>query len=163
VKSRRGTLAYGLVVAAILWPLLLAAAVRQQLAGPSTWSAAVYLAASRICHQRDERSFHSHGVKWPVCGRCAGLYAAAPIGAIAAMARRRRPDQAGGRLVMLTVAALPTAVTLAAEWLGVVPVSSLARALAAIPLGLAAAYVVVGVAGAGWESHPPGRSSESIR
>ena len=162
MKTRGGALAYGLVIASTLWPLLLVAAVRQQMAGPSTWSAAVYLAASRICHQRDERSFHSDGVKWPVCGRCAGLYAAAPIGAIVALARRRRPSRAR-TVIPLVLASLPTAVTLGAEWLRVLPVSNLARALAAIPSGLAVTYAIVHVAGGAWESRMPRRSPGSIR
>jgi hypothetical protein len=43
---------------------------------------------------------------------------------------------------ILLVAAIPTAATLAVEWIGVAQPSSLARALAAIPLGFAAGWVV---------------------
>ena len=53
--------------------------------------------------------------------------------------------------------------TLGAEWLHLVPVSNLARALAAIPLGLAVTYAIVRVAGGAWESRMPRRSPGSIR
>jgi hypothetical protein len=117
----------------------------------------LYAAASRICHQRPERSFHTAGVKWPVCGRCSGLYLAAPVGALAAVAasrRRRRPDRSGKTtprvenrfLYILALASLPTVVTIAGEWFGVMPVTSLARAIAALPLGAAIAYVITRVA-----------------
>lgn len=139
-----GVLVKWLIVASLLWPLLLATAVRQHREAPTAWSAVVYLAASRICHQRDERSFHSDGVKWPVCGRCSGLYAAAPLGAIAAAFRRRR--QGTGRFaVLLGLAALPTALTLGAEWLELSPVSNVARAWSAVPLGAAVMFAIVGV------------------
>ncbi|MCA1585463.1 MAG: DUF2085 domain-containing protein [Acidobacteria bacterium] len=36
-----------------------------------------YVVGAVICHQRPERSFHTAGIKWPVCSRCTGLYAGA--------------------------------------------------------------------------------------
>jgi predicted membrane protein DUF2085 len=146
-----------LVVASIIWPLVLAAAVWDRATtGGSIWTQAIYLAASRICHQRPERSFHTAGVKWPVCGRCSGLYLSAPFGAIAAMValrRRRRPsshpssNQSAGNsdVRWLIVASLPTVVTFALEWFGA-PMTTLARALAALPLGAAIAFVICRVA-----------------
>jgi uncharacterized membrane protein len=142
-----------LVVGALLWPLMLATALWQQIERPASWSTSIYLAASRICHQRDDRSFHTHGVRWPVCGRCSGLYAAAPIGAIAAASarrrRRRRPDRP---LVWLAVAAVPSMGTLLAEWLHLATVSNAARALSAVPLGAAIAFAIVRVAAGRAES-----------
>jgi uncharacterized membrane protein len=99
----------------------------------SSCAAAVYAAGSNICHQRSERSFHIGGHKMPVCARCTGLYvsaAAAPL-----TARRAR--------LILLVAALPTALTWGLEYAGVMPFSNAARALAALPLGFAAAWLVV--------------------
>lgn len=29
---------------------------------------------SRICHQRNDRSFYFNGKKFPVCARCSGIY-----------------------------------------------------------------------------------------
>ena len=91
----RGRVVRILAVASIVWPLMMAGAVWDRAAnGGSVWSFVLYAAGSRICHQRPERSFHTAGVKWPVCGRCSGLYLGAPAGALAAivMARRRRRE-----------------------------------------------------------------------
>ena len=146
-----------LVAASIAWPLVMAAGVWDRaVTGGSIWTDILYAAASRICHQRPERSFHTAGVKWPVCGRCSGLYLAAPLGALAAVSmgrRRRRPatTRAGRRRIqninalLVALASLPTAVTIVAEWSGLLPVSTLARALAALPLGAAIAFVIVRV------------------
>jgi uncharacterized membrane protein len=143
-----------LVAASIVWPLILAAAVRDRAmagGGGSLWTQVLYASASHICHQRPERSFHTAGVKWPVCGRCSGLYLAAPVGAIAAAAatrgrRRRRHRLVDRRLVILAVAAVPTVVTMAVEWLGVLPVTTPVRFVAALPLGAAIAFVIASVA-----------------
>ena len=146
-----------LVAAAVLWPAILSAAAIERIRHEApAFTTAVYLAASRVCHQRPERSFQTHGVTWPVCGRCSGLYLSAALGALAAgVAMRRRPSLASGRLrLALVVAALPTLLTLVAEWSGVMTVTNLARALAALPLGAAVAWAVIAVA--------PG-SSEPIR
>jgi len=135
-----------LVLASVLWPLLLGGAVWVRLSGePALGPAVVYLAASRVCHQKPERTFHTRGVPWPVCGRCAGLYLAAPVGALVA-ARRRRTIARRRLLSWLAVASVPTAVTLALEWLALAEVSNLHRSVAAVPLGAAIALVVVSTA-----------------
>jgi hypothetical protein len=146
-----------LVTASIIWPLVLAAAVRDRaVTGGSIWTQAIYVAASRICHQRPERSFHTAGVKWPVCGRCSGLYLSAPFGAMAAMValrRQRRPasqtssehSPGNSDARWLALASVPTVVTFALEWIGA-PMTTLARALAALPLGAAIAFVICRVA-----------------
>lgn len=77
----------------------------------------------------------------PVCARCTGLYAAAPVGAMAALAMTRRVRASRVRAIMLA-AATPTAIALAAEWVGVARPSGAARAIAAAPLGAATAWVV---------------------
>ena len=158
-----------LVVASMVWPLMMAGAVWERAAtGGSVWTAALYAAASRICHQRPERSFHTAGVKWPVCGRCSGLYLGAPLGALAAIVvtRRKRAAlrtafRANGtvqyavavfRAVWLAVAGLPTLLTLVLEWSGLVPVSTLARFVAAVPLGAVIAYALVTVVS--WPPRP---------
>jgi uncharacterized membrane protein len=146
---RRDVVARALVLAAILWPVVLGAAWWGRaggVAGAEPWSALVYAAASRICHQKPERSFHAAGTSWPVCGRCSGLYLAAPIGAALAGAHRRR-WQLPARPV-LAAAALPTAVTLGLEWAGV-PITNALRAAAALPLGAAVAAVLADVATGG--------------
>ena len=104
-------------------------------------AAAVYAASSRLCHQRPERSFHLAGVQLPVCGRCLGLYLSAAIGGVIAWASRTRPD--GRARLVLAIAAVPTAATWAAEIAGLAAFSNLARALAALPLGLVAGWLCV--------------------
>jgi uncharacterized membrane protein len=138
-----------LTATAIAWPLLLASVVwaRQDGSQP-LWTAAVYIIGSRICHQLADRSFHTNGVQWPVCARCAGLYLAAPIGAIAAIAARHRPHLWGAAAwPILIVAAVPTMVTLAIEWPGFGAPSNVTRAAAALPLGAAIAFLIVRTAG----------------
>ena len=137
----------------------------------------VYMIGSLVCHQRPDRSFHTADIQWPICARCTGLYAGAPLGAaLAALWGRRRhgatpvrscpkqtlrdsppiedkgspglrrtwPDrcrrrQAGAGLfrLVLGVAAMPTILTLVSEWPGLI------RAIAAVPLGAAVAWVVL--------------------
>jgi len=138
-----------LTAAAIAWPLLLASVVwaRQDGSLP-LWTTAVYIVGSKICHQIADRSFHTNGVQWPVCARCAGLYLAAPIGAVVAILARRRPRLWGAAAwPIFIVAAAPTIVTLAIEWPGLGSPSNLTRALAALPLGAAIAFLIVRAAG----------------
>ena len=136
------------MIAAIAWPLFLAAGLRSRIEGEAPWlTSVVYLSAGRVCHQRPERSFHTSGVSWPVCGRCAGLYLAAPFGAVLALMLMRRRRAAAASWRWMALAAAPTALTWVLEYASVVPVSSLARALAAVPLGAAVAFVIVAVAG----------------
>lgn len=136
-----------LVIASIVWPLVLAASVWQRAAdGPTAWTAIVHGIGSRICHQRPERSFHTAGAQWPVCGRCSGLYLAAPFGAALAFFRRRAHDVRRVR-VWLAIAAVPTALTLGLEWLDLAAIGNLARFISALPLGAVAAFSVIRVVG----------------
>jgi hypothetical protein len=176
-------LARVLVAAALIWPLILGAAVwtQQGRERAPIWVGILDAAASRICHQRPERSFFTGTVQWPVCARCSGLYLGAPIGALLALTLRRRPGPEGpglraqgpgrhaqvpgrdaqvprrhatgardlqvpGSLAVLAIAAVPTLITLALEWLHLAPVSNVMRAMAAVPLGLAIAWSLVRVA-----------------
>lgn len=79
-----------------------------------------------------------------MCGRCAGLYLAAPVGALVAYRSRRRLRRSAA--VPLLAAAIPSALTFAIEYTGLAPVSSLVRAVAALPLGAAIAFCIVDVA-----------------
>ncbi len=133
-------LSRALIVATLAWPVVLASGwIQRAHTGGGTWDAVVYAAASRVCHQRPERSFHTAGVQWPVCGRCSGLYLAAPIGAVVGFGRSRWRWSARAALA---VAAIPTALTIVVEWLGPA-VGNLTRAAAALPLGVVAAAVVI--------------------
>ena len=124
----------------------------------SSWAAAIFFAplahgamplaaraidvtASFVCHQRDERSFHLHGERLAVCGRCTGLYLAGAIGALAAWPGRARVPARTRRLLLL--AAVPTAATFAIEWSGAGNPGNVLRAAAALPLGAVAGWLFV--------------------
>jgi uncharacterized membrane protein len=142
-----------LASATLIWLLVLAGGWWSAHTGRATWfGSAVYVGAGRVCHQRPERSFQTAGVQWPVCGRCAGLYLAAPFGAFAAMLLPRRRTPRRGWFLL---AALPTAATFMVEWLHLAPMTSTIRALAALPLGAAVAYMLV----AATSTSKPGTSS----
>ena len=105
-------------------------------------AAAVYSGAGLICHQRAERSFHLAGVQQPVCARCTGLYVSGAAGAlVAALWRRPRVPRRARSLLALT--AVPTALTVALEFVGLVHPSNIVRALCALPLGGAGAWVFI--------------------
>ena len=110
-------------------------------------AAAAYFSGQFICHQLPARSFHPWGVKMPVCARCFGLYASAPLGAGLSLALAfgladpRRQASARGVRLLLAASALPTAAIVAVEWMGLAAPSSLTRFTAALPLGAAIAFV----------------------
>lgn len=126
---------------------------------------AVWSIADRVCHQRPERSFHLRGHQMAVCGRCFGLYVSGAAALVAGMfaGRRRVPAPASSRVEgarsalppaahpritldaragLLTVAALPTLFTWAMEFAGVWDPGTIVRALAAVPLGGAAGWLI---------------------
>ncbi|HEX2310482.1 MAG TPA: DUF2085 domain-containing protein [Vicinamibacterales bacterium] len=110
-------------------------------------AAAAYQVGGIVCHQRADRSFHSGGVQWPVCARCAGLYMSAGLGALVMLVGRRRVGRArtltSGRAMLLVMgAAAPTAISWAAERSGLAATSNARRAALAVPLGLAVSALV---------------------
>lgn len=120
----------------------------------ATGAACVYVTGSFVCHQRPERSFQLAGRQMPVCARCAGLYAAAAVAAplalflVSASAFRFGAawamSAARARWIAFT-AALPTIVTWLVEYVGSVRVSNTTRFVAALPLGFAVAWLVLGL------------------
>lgn len=148
-------MARALAALALLWPILQAGAVASTIGGAGhAWAAAVYIAASRVCHQRPERSFHTAGVQWPVCARCSGLYLGAAAGAWLGFGGRLRRSTRDRKLAaLLAIAGAPTAAAWIAEWLLGAPVTNLARAAAAVPLGAAVAAAIVAVAASSRASH----------
>ena len=148
-----------LASAALVWAVLVLAAPSLGSLPhpvPASVAAATYLVGASVCHQRPERSFHVGGLRLPVCGRCTGLYLSGAAGVLAGFAwaavTRRRDRRARGVdwRPWLLAAAVPTGVTLVAEWAGWWVPSNAGRALAAVPLG-AVAGVLVG-AGLGFRS-----------
>lgn len=109
--------------------------------------AAAFAAGHYICHQRPERSFFLHGRQLPVCARCTGLYAGAALAAPIAIVLGAALSRNGARW-LLGALALPTAITWSLEFVAGVPFSNVARFVAALPLGFAAAWLVLGEIGA---------------
>ena len=136
--------ASGVALLASAWLLLLIAA--PFLVTPL--AAALYGAGALICHQLPERSFHLGGFQLPVCARCFGLYAGGAMGGLAAAGigqRLRARPVATNRWnwIVTAVAAVPTGATFVLEWGAGWPMSNTARAIAALWLGAAVAFVVV--------------------
>ena len=139
--SRR--LALLLTLAAVFWStVILTAPLALRNAATSGPSTLVYAAASRICHQKTERSFAIAGVQMPVCARCSGLYLSGALGALMAWLRRVRGAGSSMRTILL-LAALPTAITFSLEFVGIMPFSNMVRAVAALPLGVVAGWSFV--------------------
>jgi uncharacterized membrane protein len=111
--------------------------------GAALSAAVAYQAAGRVCHQRPERSFRVGGIQQPVCARCFGLYASGALGALLGwMAGRGTRADRRERWVLAACGA-PTAVTWSLEFARLAAFSNTTRAMAALPLGLAAGYIFV--------------------
>ncbi|MBI3263577.1 MAG: DUF2085 domain-containing protein, partial [Acidobacteria bacterium] len=85
-------------------------------------AALVYGAASWICHQRPERSFHIESIQLPVCARCFGLYVGVAFGACASWWKTWKPthDLTRWRTALVVTGAIAV-VTLVIEWGGLLP------------------------------------------
>jgi Predicted membrane protein (DUF2085) len=109
-----------------------------------------YVLGSLVCHQRPERSFHPWDIQVPVCARCEGIYLAAPFGLALMFAARQlgSPRLRSRRLWrrVISLACLPTILTLAWEWTTGDMSSGTVRAAAGGVLGAAIAATVAAVA-----------------
>jgi|SRR5687768_792598 len=138
-------LARALAAAPIVWLALLAFAAS---GAGSSFSPSIrefiFAFASQVCHQQPDRSFHWGATAWPVCARCLGLYAAAPLGAMLALAVKTPARIVPARNVLLLgIAAMPTGVTWVVEHGFGAPLSNGLRFVAALPLGAAIAWLLV--------------------
>jgi uncharacterized membrane protein len=138
-----------LTMSAAAWALALpvasfAAASPVTASWPHAFASAIFAIGSFVCHQRPERSFALWGVQLPVCARCTGIYSGAALVAFLYAGSR---ESAAHRILspfgLLVVAASPTAVTLAYEWLTGVTPSNAVRAMAGLPLGAAVLVVLL--------------------
>lgn len=128
-----------IVFFAVAWLALLVAAPWL----PVVAAALSYAFGSLICHQIPERSFYLGTIQLPVCARCLGIYAGCACGALVATLLRAEVSRSASRRWLIG-GAIPTAVTVAAEWAGLWNTSNLVRALAGAPLGFAVGIVVIG-------------------
>jgi len=149
-RSGASLLAAGAIVWATLLPVAAAAAAAAP-HGVITRSAVflVYGVGRVVCHQRPERSFHWGAAPWPVCARCAGVYAGAAIVALLLLAWRLPSMPTVGRARWwLALGASPAVASLAYEWVvGVMP-SHVTRMVTGVPLGVALAMLVLAMLGA---------------
>jgi uncharacterized membrane protein len=132
-------------VGVVLWTTALLAAPLELSSGNRVLSAAalaMYSAGAEVCHQRPERSFHIGATQLPVCARCTGLYVAAAAGAPLALLLVGSMSGARAR-TLAALAAAPTLVTWTAEMAGLAHPSNIVRAVAALPLGFVAAWLVM--------------------
>jgi hypothetical protein len=156
------------VAAAVAWALLLPLApwVASRPHASTEGAAfviAVYGIGSLICHQLPERSYHVWAAQMPVCARCVGIYFGAAAASVVAafrtaeVVRHTTPVAQGpsprkasltqrSARTALVIAVLPTLLTLAYEWTtGHMPAHWI-RAAAGVPIGGAAAWLVVAAA-----------------
>jgi hypothetical protein len=167
LKIEKRLIRTALMSAAVLWALALPVAAytagrSNPAVSPSNVLALmVYELGSLICHQRPERSFHLGLAALPVCARCTGLYAAAPLACLVALlapsGRARRLWDWAVTPRGLLLAALPTIVTVIVErttgW-----TSAPVRALAGAGLGFGGAGLVCGAL-----AHAAGRDRNAVR
>lgn len=112
----------------------------------------VFAAGSVVCHQIPERSFFIGGHQLPVCARCTGLYLSGLAGLMAWIGfkalRGWRPVTWPPRaaLTAVSIAAVPTLLSVASGTLGLADGTNLIRATLAMPLGASAGAVVAAVA-----------------
>jgi len=99
-----------------------------------------------ICHQKPERSFFLSGLQMAVCARCTGLYVGAALAMPIALGFAAPMKTTRARWIVV-LAALPTAITWSLEFAGLTGFSNMARFITALPLGFAAAWLIVGVLG----------------
>jgi uncharacterized membrane protein len=138
-------LARAIVLAALLWVVALLAAPTAiaSTRWPSRMAVLIYAAGRVVCHQRPDRSFTEAGRPLPVCARCTGLYVSALVGGLVALAGSAGALAPSRARWLLLVAGTPTAITWLAEIAGLAHPSNIVRAVAAVPLGGAVAWVVV--------------------
>ena len=134
-----------LTIGAIAWSAALFLAPHALTGGSPRFASAaatLYQAAGLICHQRPERSFHLAGAQQPVCARCTGLYVSGAV-ALVAWLVSRRPRMPRRTRVIIAAAAIPTALSVALEFIGLLHSSNTLRAVSALPLGAAAGWIFI--------------------
>jgi uncharacterized membrane protein len=134
-----------LVAAALLWVaaiLLSPFAIASGQGAVSLGAAGVYATGARVCHQRSERCFWIQGRPMPVCARCTGLYAGAAAAGPLALFLAAGVSSRRARLVV-SLAALPTAISWGIEFAGLAHPSNSVRMIAALPLGFVVAWLVI--------------------
>jgi uncharacterized membrane protein len=140
-----------LILASTGWLLVILAAPIVASREPSRgWlfraAALSYLGGAVVCHQRPERSFHVAGAQMPVCARCTGLYAAAPLGLLVIAWPFVGPMRPLSRPAvvrwLLLVALAPIGLSVGAEAAGLWIPSNIERFFTGLPAGFGVAWIV---------------------
>jgi uncharacterized membrane protein len=125
---------------------VLAGATWAWVAALSFAPAVVFPIGHVICHQKPERSFFINGLQMAVCARCTGLYVGAAIAMPLALGFAAPLATSRARWIAV-LAALPTFITWSVEFAGLAGFSNVLRFVAALPLGFAAAWLIVALLG----------------
>ena len=119
------------------------------LCGAPLWPGPVaglaYAVGSCICHQLASRSLHLAGAQMAVCARCAGIYLALAVGlvALAAWPRVGAVAMRGTARVVLIAGAVPMAISVAIEGIGMWDPGNGVRGMTGAIAGVALAGVLV--------------------
>lgn len=125
--------ATALLVAGSAVPALLEASGR----GGAEW---IRAAAATLCHGIPSRCFAPLGAPFALCARCTGLYLGGAAGLLAAAVGIRVVRR--GRGALLLAAVLPTAIDVAAPWVGGSGLPNLPRFFVAAPVGVVAGLLL---------------------
>jgi uncharacterized membrane protein len=143
--SNRGRVALWLVIlsVALLFLLAIAGAPLAAASGPTSLSLTIYQAFGHLCHQLPERSFYIAGQQFAVCARCTGLYAGFAVmtmlyPAIVSLRRRDMPARK-----WLFLAALPMALDVGVDLLGIWQNTHSSRFVTGALLGGTAVFYVL--------------------
>jgi uncharacterized membrane protein len=131
-----------LALAACAWLFLLIAAPGL----PAVAATSLYAAGSLICHQLPGRSFHIGATQLPVCARCLGIYSGAAVTTVVAACRRGTHHPLASSRLLLTMGAVPVAVTVLLEWGTVWQPSNVVRAMTGAILGAAVGMILANAA-----------------
>lgn len=133
----------GLASIALVLAGLIVGAPLAQSTGHGAIAFTIYRAFSYLCHQLPERSFSLAGHQLAVCARCTGLYLGFAAAALVYPVVRslKRTDTPGRRWLLL--AAMPMAMDVALDLLGVWKNTHLSRLTTGMLLGSVAAFYVI--------------------
>jgi uncharacterized membrane protein len=132
-----------LTISAVIWCFLLLAAPLARANSYRLTAVTLYTAFSKICHQLPGRSFYLAGYPFAVCSRCTGLYVGfTAILLLYPLVRSLRVTEAPPRK-WLFWAALPMAIDVAAQFLGVWHNTHTSRFFTGALLGSVTVFYVV--------------------
>jgi uncharacterized membrane protein len=133
-----------LLTAVFFWcAAIVATPLLDSLGGAGTSTASFsYHFFSRVCHQIDSRSFHIAGGKFAVCIRCFSIYAAFFLSVLFYPLLSRTRVSAVSSRALLALSALPMAIDVALDGVGVCESTGVSRAVTGVVFGFALGIVL---------------------